>query len=358
MNKIMKKENLIPVIVLAVICLIVAAVMGGVNMITAPEIERAQAEAIAESLSSVMPGGDFEEITPEGEIPSTVTTVYRDKVSGGHVVTLVQKGYADKIYMTVGISAEGKVTGAVITSQAESHGKSGIDEMVASFAGKDASGVDGVESVSGATKTSGYIKSAVYDAFVALGLAAPKGEEAPFDNGGVPSYTDEQVIAVAAELMAGSYEKITVEGIPTTVKGVYKNSQGGHAIHVATRTEWRPLETEGVVTVDSRGVITGVRMLYWEVGFDSELLDEAPVCEDKFLDSIVGKRASELVSVDLVSHATNTSTNFVNPIRDALNVLYPETVPYDIIAAAALCVLVLAFVGYGVYFYIKRRKKA
>ena len=110
-KKIFNKENLKPVIVLSVICIVIAATLAVVNMISAPVIEAEAQRKINESLSSVMPGGDFEQldISIMDGVPETVTAIYKDRISGGHVVTLEKQGYADKIYMTAGIDDDGKV---------------------------------------------------------------------------------------------------------------------------------------------------------------------------------------------------------------------------------------------------------
>ena len=366
-KKIFNKENLKPVIVLSVICIVIAATLAVVNMISAPVIEAEAQRKINESLSSVMPGGDFEQldISIMDGVPETVTAIYKDRISGGHVVTLEKQGYADKIYITAGIDDDGKVTSAVITGENESHGKGQlVNDYVAGFSGKSGSEILGLDTVSGATKTSGYIASAVYDAFVALGYETPLDTE---DNteipGGVTTTTDEKIIQIANSLMPGKYTKGEISGAPATVKAVFERAEGGCAIHIATRTEWRPLETEGVVTVDARGSITGVKMLYWNVGYDGTTQPKPPLSTEEFLNSeaaeryvasFVGKNASSLNRVELITTATNTSNNFENALRAALEVLYPTPV-YSVIAIIAVCVLAIAALGAVVYFKIKRK---
>lgn len=348
--KITKKE-LKPIIVLGVIFLVAVVVLAGINAFTHTVIEENERKAITNSLKDVMDGefGDPSQI-PDGA-PDTVKQIYAEQNGKGHVVIIEKQGYANVIKMAIGISTEKKTTGVKIISQQETHGKD-ISPLISALGkGADASGVESADIVSGATKTSGYIKAGVYDAFVALGYATPK-TESEFDNGGIVETTDDEVIAIAKELMDGEYEKISVEGLPTTIKGVYKNSKGGHAIHIATRTEWRPVETEGVVTVDRSGRVTGVKMLQWIVGYDQSILDSAPECDEEFLNSIIGKTASSLNRVELVSHATNTSNNFVDALTAALEILYP-TKTYTIIGIVSL---VVALGGTVAYIIVKRRK--
>ena len=343
------KKELKPIIVLGVIFLVAVVLLAGINAFTHTVIEENERKAITNSLKEVMDGefGDPSQI-PDGA-PDTVKEIYAEQNGKGHVVIVEKQGYASVIKMAIGISAEKKTTGVKIISQQETHGKD-ISPLISALGnGADASGVESANIVTGATKTSGYIKAGVYDAFVALGYATPK-TESEFDNGGIVETTDDEVIAIAKELMDGEYEKISVEGLPTTIKGVYKNSKGGHAIHIATRTEWRPVETEGVVTVDRSGRVTGVKMLQWIVGAAPNEIP--PECDEEFLNSIIGKTASSLNRVELVSHATNTSNNFVDALTAALEVLYP-TKTYTIIGIVAL---VVALGGTIAYIIVKRRK--
>lgn len=360
----MNKKMLKPIIVLSVICLSVAIILGGVNMITEKKIAETKAEIIAKSLESVMPGIDPVELKVEeypAEAPDTVTTVYRDNASGGHVVLLEKQGYASVIGMTVGIDAEGKITKVVVTSEAETHGKGGFDEYIDAFSGTDASSSQSVTQVSGATKTSNYIKSAVYDAFVALGYAAPKADVEPEPEPATPTLDSAGVIAIASEILEGEYKSYDLEDTKATTVRVLKRTEGGYAIHIATRTEWRPLETEGVVVVNRYGTIVGVRMVYWEAGWDGKTEPKPPLTIDEFnaheearlyIDSFVGKNAYTLTRVDLITHVTNSSNNFEDALTSTLLLLYP-TKNYTAATVSVLIVGALVALGYVIY---KRRK--
>ena len=116
MKNIFTKKNLMPLIVLSSICLVVAALMGGVNLITEQRIFDNEQKKISASLSDVMPNGVFEKIEIPEDAPSTVTAIYKDSVSGGHVVTLAKQGYASIIKITVGIDIDQKVTNMIITN--------------------------------------------------------------------------------------------------------------------------------------------------------------------------------------------------------------------------------------------------
>jgi Na+-translocating ferredoxin:NAD+ oxidoreductase RnfG subunit len=185
--KITKKE-LKPVLVLGAICLVVALLIAGVNMITAPKVAADKEKAVQESLEKVMPGGSFELKTDAYNIENTtVTAVYENtNEDGGWVVTLsTSKGYTgNAILLTIGIDANGTVTGAVVTSNPESKETGKTDSYFAGFEKKDAFGIDAIakdspELVTGVTYSTTAVRNAAYDAFVVLGFKVPEAAPAP-----------------------------------------------------------------------------------------------------------------------------------------------------------------------------------
>lgn len=176
-----KKEYVKPTAVLGIILLAVALLMAGVNMITSPIIEQAEQDAVLASLAEVMPSGDFEEVTESYEnLPSNVTAVYRDKNGGGYVVTLAtSEGYTGQpIPVTVGIDAEGRITGIAVVNSPETKGTDTVADYFASFGGKDLGGVTDAELVSGVTYSSTAIKNAALDAYRAIGYEVSEPEVA------------------------------------------------------------------------------------------------------------------------------------------------------------------------------------
>ena len=174
----MKLKNIMPIAILSGICIVVAVLMGVINSVTAPIIEKYEEQKVYDSLREVL-DGEFEPVELTDKTPESVTGVYKvtdeDGNLKGNVVTIEKQGYASKICMTIGIDKDGKTTKVVVTAQQETHGKN-IDSLInALSSGITAEEIDGVENITGATKTSEYIKSAIKDAFVAVGL---KEEEA------------------------------------------------------------------------------------------------------------------------------------------------------------------------------------
>lgn len=114
----MLKEKFTPTIVLLCICLAVALLLAGVNLITLPIIEKAQEQKLQDSLKKVMPmGEDFVEISKDG-LDTSVTKAFKEK-NGGYVFQIEVTGYKPGLVIVCGIDADGKITGADYIASSE-----------------------------------------------------------------------------------------------------------------------------------------------------------------------------------------------------------------------------------------------
>ena len=167
----MTKKNVMPVVVLTVICLVVAALLALVNQLTAPTVEANAQAAINASLMQVLDTAtDFQEVEELSGVPATVQTVYRDRGGSGFaVIVAVRSQYTsgDPLTLTVGISTAGKITGTAVTAYSETRDIRGSD-YVRSFVGQGSDLSGTAEMVSGATYSSAAFKTAVTDAFRVL----------------------------------------------------------------------------------------------------------------------------------------------------------------------------------------------
>ena len=157
------KKSVQSTLVLVAICAVMAILLALTNSITAPIIKQNQDAAANEALLVVMPEGEgFEKMDVSSyTLPATVTEVYKE-ANGGYVVTLTTAGYGSGFVIMCGVSADGTVTGAVCLASTETLGYE--KTFGESFSGKDAAGVDAVDTISGATKTSSAYKNAIKDA--------------------------------------------------------------------------------------------------------------------------------------------------------------------------------------------------
>ena len=167
------KNNIKSIVVLSVICVVVAALLAGVNYVTAPVIERNALIAEQESLRKVLPESEiFEEVELSKKIPATVTGVYREENGKGYAVTLeTTSNYSQNpMTFTVGIDSEGKIAGIEITNYSETKDFGSYPDT---FVGKNSS-LEGVDIAAGVTYSSNAFKSAVQDAFSAVEEVAGK----------------------------------------------------------------------------------------------------------------------------------------------------------------------------------------
>ena len=350
----MKKQNIMPIVVLTVICVIVAALLGGVNSFTSKEIAKKNAEIIKESLGIVMPNGSFntEPDKLKDDAPETVKSVYTDKLGNGYVVILEStKGYTGKaIGITAAIDTDGKIIKAVVTKNEESIVPPELKPM-GSYGDKYTGiGADEIaDLVTGATVkfTETAIKNALYDALTYLGFA------------------EDKVLSGAFELMPGAegFEEVELKSTDGTVKRMLRESSGlGYVIYTHTyATYGGGLETETLIAVDNNGKITNISNLLWVVGHNVEIDPTQPPPSDEsvndFFKSFIGKTIDDVDSVDFIVGCTGTSSNVKAAVTDALsqiNTMGDVNYSYRIIG---ICILVLAVGGFVTAMIISKKRR-
>ncbi len=170
----MLKNKILPTVVLTSICIVVALLLALANIFTAPVIERAQNEKVAEALRVVYPEGEsFEPLELEGkDLPDSITEAYAVN-DGGFVFKAEVKGYKSGLIIMVGVSPDGAITDTKYVESQETNGAE--DKLDGAYNGMTAATIDGVI-ISGSTKTSAGYRNAVSDSLNAYTLL--KGESA------------------------------------------------------------------------------------------------------------------------------------------------------------------------------------
>lgn len=327
----MTKKNLMPTIVLVIICLVTALLMGGVNMLTKDRIN-ANAEAAAnEALKVVLPNGkNFKKIEefPE-EYPGEITAAY--KADGGYVFQAETQGNKPGVVVMCGIDDNGRIVGVEVISDAETPDyKSMIFPLVTGAGGKyNGKDIDSLspEIASGATKSSRAVYEAVKASLNAYAVATggevvekpdKEPEEVIDTTTPVTSRTDEEVYNLAKAL----YDKdVELEGVYVynpyvTTRKVYKNAEDNtYVFYVATRTQDTPLETEALVMTDSKGTVLKIDLLTWTVGHGVDYTPE-------YLNSFIGINRYFTDDVELVSGATGTSDHLVEALKLAFSKVF------------------------------------
>ena len=161
------KKSLKSILVLVCICAIVSVLLALTNSVTAPIIrENEQKQADAALLEVLPDGGSFESVDISAyTLPATVSQVYR-AANGGYVIKLNTTGYASGMVLMCGIASDGRVVGTKLLASGEtpSIGGAAAEAFAGTVLGKDVSTIDGVDTISGATKTTTAYRAAIKDA--------------------------------------------------------------------------------------------------------------------------------------------------------------------------------------------------
>ena len=227
------------------ICSAVTLLLAVTNYFTGPIIEKNQNEAANKALLEVMPeGAGFESVDlSEYTLPSTVSKIYKEISGKGHVVKLVTSGYGTDMVIMCGVNSDGVVTGAVCLSSNETLSKE--KTYGENFVRKDAEGVEAVDTIGGATKTTVAYKNAVKDA---LNTAIILG------GGSVDVRTEEEILNdnLSAALPEGErkFEKLFIVENLENIDAVYKAENGDGFVFV-TGENFVGVKYNGDVVTDS-----------------------------------------------------------------------------------------------------------
>jgi len=198
-----------------------AIILGGGSVDLRTEEEKFY-DDLNKSLLSLLPnGGSFEKLDLSGyTLPKTVTEAYKAK-NGGYVIKTVTSGYGEGLTIMCGVNANGTVNKAICLASNETLGKE--QTYGDNFAGKDTAGVGAVDTISGATLTTGAYRSAVKDA---LNAAIILG------GGSVDIRTEEEILQdfldAALPAAEGKFTKLFITENTFGINDIYKaeNSSG------------------------------------------------------------------------------------------------------------------------------------
>jgi electron transport complex protein RnfG len=162
-----KKEIVMPIVVLTAVCIVVSLLLAVTNSYTAPVIEEAAKQREDAVRIEILPDADSFEPVEDGKFPDTVKSVYRAENGAGFVFTLEVEGYGGKIGVIMGIDSEGHISDAKVLSHTETAGlgsKLSEPEYTDQYKGKGKD-LENIEAISGATVSSRAFESAVKGAF-------------------------------------------------------------------------------------------------------------------------------------------------------------------------------------------------
>ena len=380
------KQNIKSVVVLSAICLILAAVLAVVNAITAPIIADAEAAAANEALRVVYPAGEsFEDVdlADYSGLPTTVSEIKRAN-DGGYVVKLTTSGHKSGLVIMCGIDPEGKVTGATCLASSETYGYE--KTYGSALVGATLDTVADVDTVAGATKTTGAYRNAVRDALgavaiigggsfdsrseleIALDNALPAAEgkftdiffaediadltavfKADNGTGYVFVFGDEMIgtdnsgaavtntesdkaaglPAALAAIGATEYEQLDISGLGAKITKVERTASGNYvftasAAGYASQNKYAPEELRVPIVIKVAVTAEG-RIICCMTVSHAESEGFGDVCGTyEYYSQYNGKNSETLSEVDAISGATKTSVAYSDAIAAVLSSL--ETV--------------------------------
>ncbi len=283
------------------VCVVITIALAITNSITAPIIEKNENAAANEALLVVMPNGkSFEKVDISNyTLPSTVVEAYKAE-TGGYVLKLETAGYASGFVIMCGVGADGKVTGAAVLSSGETPSIGGVaaDKMAVNVAGKDASDIDSVDTIAGATKTTEAYRAAIKDA---LNAAIILG------GGDVDIRTEEEILlenlSEALPAAEGKFTKLFITEVITGIGAIYKADNGKGAVCIVGEEFIALDENYNVITEVSEDVASTVKEQAEKV--------LTSTCEDIDLTKYAGLPSA------LLSAKLTASGNYVLELRAA-----------------------------------------
>ena len=342
----MKIKNIMPILVLSLICLATAIILGGANALTKGKIRENALKKEQASLIEVLPESTiFDELdVKEYSLPKTVKSAYRESADRGYVLIMETSTEYSTEPMTasVGIYTDGTVAGVSLTSYKESKdfGKTTYPEK---FVGATKESYGSVDIIAGVTVSSTAFKGLIGDALSAVEALEAGRETASLlysreistdveeYTGAIPRSDSELYPYIKKLVGENDFSPYSLpEGAPEVLKRLYKISEKSEYIaYIVVPGEYVPVATEGLVYIGGNGKIKNIELLSWIVGHGVEY--------GNFPERFIGKNEKTVISVELVSSATYTSSDF----REAVKSVFPY-IPTAFPIWRALGILILA----------------
>ena len=238
------KKSIKSIAVLVSICAVVAILLACTNYLTAPIIEKNEQEKANGALFEVLPdGGSFELMDISAyKLPATVSEVYRAE-NGGYVFKLTTSGYAAGMVLMCGVGTDSTVVGTKLISSNETPaiGGAAVNTFAPTLVGKDVTTIDGVDTVSGATKTTEAYRVAVKDALNAVVILG---------GGSVDLRTEEEILndnlSAALPAANGEFDKHFFVEVVEGIDALYLAKNGAGAVCIID---------EQFIAVDANNVV-------------------------------------------------------------------------------------------------------
>ncbi len=182
-----KKQQIPAFAVLTIIAVIAALVLAVTNLLTEGPIAKRQAQQLQDAFGAVLAADTYEEVT-EGLENQDISSLYVAKDAQGNVigytVTASGTGYGGPVAVTLGVDAQGVVTGCVVGdgnfSETAGFGTRALEPAFQEqFKGISAVEGGSFEALTGATRTSNAVLDATNRALTAVAQVCLKKDTLP-----------------------------------------------------------------------------------------------------------------------------------------------------------------------------------
>jgi Na+-translocating ferredoxin:NAD+ oxidoreductase RnfG subunit len=178
MKKLFEKPMFHYTFVLTVVAIVCGLLIGGMNAITAPIIQRNLEEAERRAYQEVLPAGqDFTKLTLVSGVPASIQGAVEGKNASnqvvGYIYTASGNNQHGSISIVVSVDATGKILGASILSINQTKGIADTESNLKSFIGAQIGSSNPLgDIISGVTNSLNTVKALLNDISVAHGLLA------------------------------------------------------------------------------------------------------------------------------------------------------------------------------------------
>jgi len=166
----LKNDFVIPIMALALVCILISGVLALGHSLTQPVIAEAAAERAEKARKEIIPGADEFVLITADNLPKTVSGVYKTTNNTGFIIMVSSIGYGGEIRLICGIDNTGKIIRNMVLAHNETRGLGTPvfeDPHAGQYWGKDANGIEAIQAISGATISSTAYKEGIRDAFKA-----------------------------------------------------------------------------------------------------------------------------------------------------------------------------------------------
>jgi len=160
----MKKDFIMPIVVLSMVCIVVTGVLAIGHSFTQPIIAAAAEERARLAMRVIIPEADgFEPLGLHG-LPGAINSAYGTTNNVGYIFVVTTSGFGGAIRVICGIAPDGRVIRTAVLSHSETPTFAApvfAESHVSQFWGRDRYGIEDIAAVSGSTVTAVAFRNAV-----------------------------------------------------------------------------------------------------------------------------------------------------------------------------------------------------